>query len=371
MASPTGPPLRALVVDDEPDTAHSTAELFILHGFRATAATSGAEAVRIAAAEPLDAVLLDLSMPGVDGFEAARRIRAGAQGREPLLVAVTALESAEVRAQAEAAGFDLHLTKPVPPAMLAATARALVGMRRAELRAAARAAERTAELTAAMDALETEMERRRDLTRRLATAQEDERRRVSRDLHDTLGQTLTGLGLAAAAGNLEQVRKLADELSRDLHEVAVRLRPTALDDLGLTAAAQELVSEWSRRSHVPAEFQVVGAGPRPAAEIETVLYRVVQEALTNVARYAGATRVAVLVGWREGAAVAIVEDDGAGFDPSAVPAEPVPGRRGGLGLLGMRERVELLGGVLEVESAPGAGTSIIARIPLAPAESRP
>lgn len=225
---------------------------------------------------------------------------------------------------------------------------------------------RTAELAAALDSLETEMLRRNELARRLSTAQEEERQRLARDLHDTVGQTLTGLALAAAAGQLEQVRRLADELSRELHDVAVRLRPTALDDLGLAAAARELVAEWSARAKVPVDFQAVGAEAlRLPREIETALYRVVQEALTNVARYAGATRVSVVVGRREEEAVAVIEDDGFGFDPEAVPRTPVPGRRGGLGLVGMRERVELLGGALEVDSAPGAGTTVIARIPLA------
>ncbi|HEY1191746.1 MAG TPA: PAS domain-containing protein [Gemmata sp.] len=228
-------------------------------------------------------------------------------------------------------------------------------------------AARTAELATALDSLAAEMQRRNELARRLTTAQEEERQRLARDLHDTVGQTLTGLALAAAAGQLDQVRRLADELSRELHDVAVRLRPTALDDLGLPAAARELVSEWSRRAKVPVDFQAVGEeGARLPRETETALYRVVQEALTNASRYAGARRVAVVVGRRGGEAVAVVEDDGFGFDPDAVPRTPIPGRRGGLGLVGMRERVELLGGTLEVDSAPGAGTTVIARIPLDP-----
>lgn len=239
-------------------------------------------------------------------------------------------------------------------------------LRRTRDRLEASATARTAELAAALESLAAEMQRRNELARRLSTAQEEERQRLARDLHDTVGQTLTGLALAAATGQLEQVRRLADELSRELHDVAVRLRPTALDDLGLAAAARELTAEWQLRAKVPVDFQAVGAeGARLPREIETALYRVVQEALTNASRYAGARRVVVVVGRREGEAVAVIEDDGFGFDPDAVPRAPIPGRRGGLGLIGMRERVELLGGTLEVDSAPGAGATVIARIPLA------
>jgi PAS domain S-box-containing protein len=222
---------------------------------------------------------------------------------------------------------------------------------------------------------------RAELQRRLATAQEDERRRVSRDLHDTVGQTLTALSLSvravrdagplpeAALARLGQVQRLADELARQLHELAVRLRPTALDDLGLEAAARQLVADWSARTGVPADFQSVGCDGRLPSEVETALYRVVQEALTNVAKHARAGQVAVILTCPKGEVIVAVEDDGAGFEADSATQTPAPGRaqgeRGRLGLLGMRERVTLVGGTLEVESAPGQGTTVIARIPLA------
>jgi signal transduction histidine kinase len=364
MSDPLLPQLCVLVVDDDEDTVQSTAEVLALHGYRVLAATSGAEAVRLAAADPPDAALLDLSMPVMDGFEVARRICAARRPGtpRPVLVAVTGQSTLD-RERTAAAGFDLHLVKPAAADALAATARALVGLRRAEERLEARVAERTAELAAAKAALEAEMGRRRELARRLATAQEDERSRLARDLHDTVGQTLTGLALAARAGNLEQVRRLADELGRELHEVAVRLRPTALDDIGLVAAARVLADDWARRTGVAVEFQAVGLdGPRLPAEVETALYRVVQEALTNAAKHAAAGRVGVVVGRRGGSAVAVVEDDGRGFEPDALPT---PGQRTGLGLVGMRERVGLVGGELVIESGPGRGTTVIARIPVA------
>ncbi|MCE9566059.1 MAG: PAS domain-containing protein [Planctomycetes bacterium] len=248
-----------------------------------------------------------------------------------------------------------------------------------ELRAArdeleTRVMERTAELTAALESLEAEMSRRRDLAQRLVTASEAERRRVARDLHDTVGQTLTGLALAVAGvasigqlpeavtDRLDQVQRLADSLGRELHEVSLRLRPTALDDIGLETAVRALVEEWAQRTGVSVEFTATVDGRFPS-EVETALYRVVQEALTNITKHAAASRASVVLGRRDSEAVVVIEDGGTGFDPQAVFA-PTLGRRGGLGLAGMRERVTLLGGAVEIESEPGRGTTVIARIPL-------
>jgi PAS domain S-box-containing protein len=233
-----------------------------------------------------------------------------------------------------------------------------------------RVAERTADLGRALDALEAEMDRRRDLARRLATAQEDERRRVARDLHDTVGQLMAGLSMGfkaietggdlppPAAARLAETQRIMGELGRELHGLAVRLRPTSLDDLGLEAALGQLVFEWASRSGVKADFHAAGLGrARLPAEVETTVYRVVQEALTNAAKHAQATRVGVAVTRSGGFVSVVVEDDGTGFDPDA----PTTGR---LGLLGMRERVELVRGEIDVESRPGAGTTVAVQIPI-------
>jgi signal transduction histidine kinase len=236
-------------------------------------------------------------------------------------------------------------------------------LRRARDELEAQVAERTADL-------QSEIEHRKDLSRRLGTAQEDERRRVSRDLHDTIGQLMAGLSLAfkavetsghlpaAAAAKLAEAQQVANALGKEVNALAVRLRPTALDDVELEPALGQLVTEWSARAGIPADFQAVGLGPgRLPADVETAIYRVVQEALTNVARHAGAAQVSVTVTRSTGLVTAVVEDDGAGFDPAEAPD-------GRLGLLGMRERVALVGGEADVESSPGGGTVVLARIPV-------
>ncbi|RYB05295.1 histidine kinase [Lichenibacterium ramalinae] len=221
---------------------------------------------------------------------------------------------------------------------------------------------------------------RSDLLRRLGAAQEDVQRRIAHDLHDQVGQHVTGLSLglkgleraldgsggAPGADLGERVRwlqELTGTIGRDLHRVASDLRPTALDDLGLPRALAALAADWSSRYDVDADVQVIGSEDRLPEEVATAIYRVVQEALTNVLKHARARTVSVVLDRRPRGVRLVIEDDGAGFDPD-VPASTVPGARRRLGLLGMRERLNQIGGTLTVETSPGAGTTLFVTIPL-------
>ncbi|HEX6292171.1 MAG TPA: PAS domain S-box protein [Herpetosiphonaceae bacterium] len=220
------------------------------------------------------------------------------------------------------------------------------------------------------------MERvRHTLLERMVAAQEDERRRLSYELHDELGPYLTALQLglsslqelapADTAGeqHIKQLQELTTRLGRDLHALARQLRPAALDDLGLRAALENLVEEWSNRYAIAAEVQSIGLDTqRLPAPLETAIYRVVQEALTNVARHAQARHVSVILERRSQHAQLIVEDDGRGFEAETLLHMPDTER--GLGLIGMQERVAALGGRLTIESFPGRGTAIFVRIPI-------
>ncbi|GAB4504409.1 MAG: HAMP domain-containing protein [Anaerolineales bacterium] len=228
----------------------------------------------------------------------------------------------------------------------------------------------TIELALADEARREREHLRRQLLEKVIATQEDERRRIARELHDSTSQNLTSLMVGLK--NLEslcespQVRITADALRSvavqtldEIHEISTRLRPGILDDLGLAAALEYLTREWQDRYKVPLDFLIHIGDERLPGEIETAVYRIIQESLTNVARHAAAQSVSVLVEQRGGQVIAIVEDDGQGFDASKSSGERH------LGLAGMRERAELLGGQLTIESQPGAGTSVHVQIPLA------
>ena len=246
-----------------------------------------------------------------------------------------------------------------------------------------RVRERTAELSEANSALQAEIVQRqqaqeahREVLRRLSEAKETERGRISRELHDRLGQDLTalklGLQLLTKQGpfaspvqeSIGKLQKLTAGLMRDLHRLAWELRPSTLDDLGLELALQRFTTEWCENNGIAVDFHSDGLqGQRLPLEFETALYRVTQEALTNVLRHAKANRVSVLLERRPERVSLIIEDNGSGFDAEVVWS--APSTQGKLGLLGMSERVKLLGGTFTIESTPGNGTAVFARIPTA------
>ncbi len=230
---------------------------------------------------------------------------------------------------------------------------------------------RLAETFAARAAVAVDLADRvaRDALRRVVEGQELERRRLARELHDETGQALTSilLGLknveeakskedarTAAAGLREQIV----ETLQNVRRLAVELRPSALDDFGLVPALERLAEAFGEQSGIKVDIQANLDSARLPEEIETALYRIVQEALTNVAKHAAAKRVSVVVTRRENAVMAVIEDDGQGFGAGG-------GSGGGLGLVGMKERVGLLGGRLAIESTEGAGTTVVAEVPMA------
>ncbi len=227
---------------------------------------------------------------------------------------------------------------------------------------------RLAEIFAARAAVAVDLSARvaRDALRRVVEAQELERRRLARELHDQTGQELTSvlLGLKAveeARSDAERVDALAavrEQVVETLHDVrrlAVELRPKALDDFGLTPALERLRDTFSEQTGMRVDLES-RIRERLPPDVETALYRIVQEALTNIVKHAQASVVSIVLARKAGAVTALVEDDGRGFTRNASGE--------GLGLLGMGERLALLGGKLKVESSPGAGTTIVAEVPL-------
>lgn len=227
---------------------------------------------------------------------------------------------------------------------------------------------RVAEAFAQRASVAVELSQRvqRDSLRRMFEGQELERRRLARELHDETGQALTSvlLGLKAVETSddvpvaLAALRELVVNTLQDVRRLAVELRPKALDDFGLLPAVERLVETFRAATGIEVQFESRLGEERLPAEVETTLYRVIQEALTNVAKHAAAQSVSVLLVRRDASATAVIEDDGQGFTTADEA-------RGGIGLAGMRERLALLGGRLIIESDAATGTTVAAEVPIA------
>jgi signal transduction histidine kinase len=213
------------------------------------------------------------------------------------------------------------------------------------------------------------------LSAQLLSAQEAERKRISQELHDEMGQALTAISINLAAiekellsgiismirGRLAETRSLADQTLEQVRELSLNLRPAMLDDLGLVPTLRWYVNRYAKRLNIEVELEAIGVEERLPPETETVLYRIMQEALTNAARHAQANRVRIRLERKEATVSASVEDDGRGFD-----VEVVTGRKAlehGVGLLGIRERVASVGGNFSIESYLGQGTRLTIEIP--------
>jgi two-component system sensor histidine kinase UhpB len=208
-----------------------------------------------------------------------------------------------------------------------------------------------AELTDAFnDMIERLENERRDSALRALAAQEDERRRIALELHDEVGQALTAAMLGLESADVEQAREALRNALEDVREIANRLRPEALDDLGLRNALRALGAKIGRSARLDVTPELDGSLPALAPEQELVVYRVAQEALTNAARHAEADAVRLSLGTEEGNVVLTVADNGRSFDPASAAA--------GAGIRGMRERALLVRAELEIESAPGGGTTV-------------
>jgi len=221
-----------------------------------------------------------------------------------------------------------------------------------------------------------------EMLHQVVSAQEGERQRIARELHDGTGQIMTGLGLGLAAAvesvshnpelalnQLEELKRLNAQALRELHEVISDLRPSVLDDLGLVPALKAQTRQFEARTGVKTAFRVEGKRKRLQPEIETIIFRIGQEALTNVAKHASADTASVCLHFNENCLTLLVEDDGQGFDPELV-LQPDGHHRTAWGLLGIQERVALVGGECRIRSRPGGGTQIEAQIPFGIAVQR-
>jgi signal transduction histidine kinase len=338
---------RILVVDDEPLNRILLSTSLQEAGYLVETAEDGQEALDMVRARPFDAVLLDLIMPRMDGYQVLAEMKQDAALRRTPVIVVSSSDEIDSIVRCIEMGATDYLSKPFDPVLLHARIRASLASLHEERMALLR--ERFAQVTA---------------------AQEEERQRMARELHDGLGPTLASLSIRLLTAQ-RQLQREGHPLAGEIGELAVQvrtsildirrliqdLRPVALDELGLAPALREHLARCAKDRGLTVAF-AADDGERLPSPVETALFRIVQEAVNNVIRHAQAQHLSVTLARAPGRVQVCIADDGQGFD-TQLP-------RGGhhIGLWSMAERVEQLGGQFELRSTPGQGTTVTATLPL-------
>lgn len=322
-----------------------------------------------------DVILVCLALPDVQGLSTIARLHDAAP-RTPIIVLSHDNDDSAAVSAVQAGAQDFLIHKEIDHALASAIRHALERaalleeLRDARDELERRVEERTLELRRRIEEINAGRERMRALSQRLVEVQEAERRHLARELHDEIGQLLTGLKLRLAlcqqlsleesAEPLNQAQQAVNELLKRVREMSLNLRPSVLDDLGLLAALNWHIERFTAQTGVAVKFVHRGLDNRRfVTGTETAAFRVVQESLTNVARHAGIFEASVFLTVNETSLQVRVEDRGQGFDPGNVS-----GAHASTGLAGMSERLMLLGGTLDIEAAPGNGVRINACLPL-------
>jgi signal transduction histidine kinase len=342
---------RILVVDDEELNRILLSTNLQESGYTVETAEDGQEALKMLRAQPFDAVLLDLIMPRMDGYQVLAEMKQDTVLRRTPVIVISSADEMDSIVRCIEMGATDYLAKPFDPILLHARIRGSLASLHEERMAVLR--EQFAQVTA---------------------AQEEERQRIARELHDGLVPLLASLSIRLhtvgkrldreehpAAGELRELAEQAQASSRDIRRLIHDLRPVALDELGLVPALREHLAHCEREPGAPwaLAFELAAdMEERLPGPVETALFRIVQEAVNNVLRHAQARHVRVALRRGEDSVGLEISDDGQGFDAQL----PRSGRH--IGLWSMRERVEQLGGRFEVRSVPGQGTTLTAVVPL-------
>ncbi|MDQ2692614.1 MAG: response regulator [Chloroflexota bacterium] len=345
-----------LIVDDEPTARETVVSMLEGEGYDLQLARDGTEALQILEQLQPDVILLDIMLPGMDGFEICRRIRATPRLAEVPILMLTALDDRDSLLRALESGADDFLSKPVDRRELIARVRTITRLNRYRM-------------------LMEQRENIRQMAERVVAAQEEERQRISRELHDDLGQALTthllslrnlqedlSLPVEVMFAQLQALYNQSYEILVKIRRLARDLRPPVLDALGLKVAMQTYCTEFTRRTHLPVVFEAEASLPELPDAYNITLYRTLQEALTNVVKHAQAGQVWVDLSREDSTVNLTVQDNGIGMDEETSESN-------GIGLAGLRERITVVGGTLKISSAPKRGTILSAQFPFV--EDRP
>ena len=340
-----------LIVDDNATARETLVAMLEGQGYQIELAEDGFKALQILLQLQPDLILLDVMMPGMDGFEVCRRIRITPQLAEVPIIILTALDDRASLLQGIESGADDFLIKPVDRYELIARVKTITRLNRYRI-------------------LQEQRENLRQMTERLIAAQEAERQHISRELHDDLGQALTThmISLRNLQTDLSLPPEILFERLQALHEqthdifikirgLAQDLRPPVLDALGLKVSMQTYCTEFTRRTHLPITFEVDESLPLLPDVYNITLYRVLQEALSNIIKHAQASLAWVDLSMDDNNITLTVQDNGHGFPPG-------DRRSNGMGLSNMRERVTIAGGNFTISSMQWGGTILTAQFPL-------
>ena len=338
---------RILVVDDEALNRVLLSTNLAESGYVVETAEDGGQALEMLSAQPFDVVLLDLIMPNMDGYQMLAHMKGDDALRRIPVIVISSMDDMDSVVRCIEMGATDYLPKPFNPVLL------------------------HARISASLASLHQErMAMLRQQLAQVTAAQEEERRRIARELHDGLGPALASLNLRLrtarkllqrdghpTAEELQELAELVQASIQDIRRLIHDLRPVALDELGLGPALREYAARYQEEQGLTVVLSLAKGDERLPAPLETALFRVVQEALANVAKHAQAQRVEIDLTYKQEGVNLRVTDDGRGFDPQA----PRPGTH--VGLWSMRERVEQLGGQITIESVPGRGTQLTVNIP--------
>jgi len=345
------PQAKILLVDDEPKSLFALQELLSGLGQNLMVAQSGEEALRLALKNDFAVILLDVRMPGIDGFETARLIRSRERSRlTPIIFLTAAADEMSSMFRGYEVGAVDYLQKPVVPEILKSKVAVFVELHRKTER------------------LRESEEKLRSLAAHLISVREEERAHIAREIHDELGQVLTGLKMEVTwlakrlrekplIEKTESMCKLIDTTVQTVRKIATGLRPEMLDDMGLIAAVGWQAKEFQKRTGIRCRAKLPPE-VKFDIDISTTMFRIFQEILTNVARHSRATRVDIeLLLSPERVGLEVV-DNGVG-----IADEDLNGKKS-LGLLGMNERALLFGGEVKITGTPGHGTRVSVSIPM-------
>lgn len=361
-----------LIVDDTPVNLGVIVDFLQGAGFNIRIARTGKSALKRVQYDQPDLILLDVLMPGLDGFETCRRLKENIATQDIPIIFMTSLTSVEDKVRGFEVGAVDYVTKPLHREEVLAR---ITTHLRLHQKHENRHALNQIEKSRLFEAVSQQRRQLRALTHKLTEAQEAERKQLARELHDEMGQALTAISIDLSAAiqaldgtisskikaRLLEANDLTVQTLEQIRELSLNLRPPMLDDVGLLPTLAWYVKRFDKRLNTQTHFEAEGWTIRLSPLIETTVYRIVQEALTNIARHAQATHIQLRLCRIPQEISLFIQDDGQGFDISQfMNAETLTQATG---LLGIRERVLLLNGHFEIQSEIGQGTELVITIP--------